>query len=108
MLKDSITVKLIQTSSGDLAHDYVRQIAQWERSQYTSEYAHAAEWVRQKAVEFGFAFAWWCGKPECEATIKEETRATMRNIPLDQPVGEGRCIHCGAPAREKAYFARAY
>ena len=53
LLKDSITVKLIQTSSGDLAHDYVRQIAQWERSQYTAGYALAAEWVRQKAVEFG-------------------------------------------------------
>jgi len=53
LLKDSITVKLIQTSSGDLAHDYVRQIAQWDRSQYTPGYALAAEWVRQKAVEFG-------------------------------------------------------
>lgn len=53
LLKDSITVKLIQTSSGDLAHDYVRQIAQWDRSQYTPGYALAAEWVRQKAAEFG-------------------------------------------------------
>ena len=38
----------------------------------------------KKAVETGFAFAHWCGSGECEEKIKEETRATMRCIPLDQ------------------------
>lgn len=56
----------------------------------------------------GWAFSWWCGERECEAQIKEETRATTRCIPFDQPGGSGTCIHCGKPAQEKAYFARAY
>jgi len=56
----------------------------------------------------GWAFSWWCGERECEAQIKEETRATTRCIPFDQPGGSGTCIHCGKPAPEKAYFARAY
>ena len=46
----------------------------------------------KRAVETGFAFAHWCGSGECEEKIKEETRATMRCIPLDQAdvLGHGR------------------
>jgi prolyl-tRNA synthetase len=62
----------------------------------------------KKAVERGFAFVWWCGNAECEAKIKEETKATMRCIPLEQPGGSGECIYCGGAAKEKAIFARAY
>jgi prolyl-tRNA synthetase len=62
----------------------------------------------KKAVEKGFAFSWWCGNADCEANIKEETKATMRCIPLEQPGGTGQCIHCGEMAKEKAIFARAY
>ncbi len=62
----------------------------------------------KKAVETGFAFAWWCGSGSCEEKIKEETKATMRCIPLEQPGGPGRCVYCGKPALEKAIFARAY
>ncbi len=62
----------------------------------------------KKAVEKGFAFSWWCGRSECEANIKEETKATMRCIPLEQPGGTGKCVHCGEISKEKAIFARAY
>jgi len=71
----------------------------------------------KKAVETGFAFSWWCGGAACEEKIKEETKATMRCIPLDQSLGTGRsaqaggngkCIYCGEPARQKAIFAKAY
>ncbi|HXX15973.1 MAG TPA: proline--tRNA ligase [Candidatus Eremiobacteraceae bacterium] len=70
----------------------------------------------QKAVETGFAYAYWCGGGECEEKIKEETRATMRCIPLDQtavlghPVASASaiCVYCGKPAKERAIFARAY
>jgi prolyl-tRNA synthetase len=62
----------------------------------------------KKAVETGFAFSPWCGSGDCEAKIKEETRATMRCIPLDQTGGGGTCVGCGQPARESAIFGRAY
>jgi prolyl-tRNA synthetase len=70
----------------------------------------------KRAVENGFAYSHWCGSAECEAKIKEETRATMRNIPIDQSLGErdarpsgsGACVYCGKPAAERAIFARAY
>jgi prolyl-tRNA synthetase len=62
----------------------------------------------QEIVQDGWAYAWWCGSTECEATIQEETKATSRCIPLDQEAGDGRCVRCGAKATERAYFARAY
>ena len=62
----------------------------------------------KQAVEKGFACSWWCGNEQCEANIKEETKATNRCVPLDQPGSSGKCIHCGQPAKEKAIFARAY
>lgn len=60
------------------------------------------------AVERGFALAHWCGSADCEAKIKEETKATMRCIPLEQTGGAGKCIYCGESAPEQAIFARAY
>jgi len=62
----------------------------------------------KEVVQSGWADVWWCGEAACEAKIKEDTKATSRCIPLDQPDGEGVCIHCGKPARERALFARAY
>ncbi|MGH2522296.1 MAG: proline--tRNA ligase [Anaerolineales bacterium] len=62
----------------------------------------------KRVVEEGWAFSWWCGDRECEAQIKEDTKATTRCIPLDQPEGEGVCLHCGNPATERAIFAKAY
>lgn len=68
------------------------------------------------AVESGFAYAHWCGSGDCEEKIKEETRATMRCIPLDPAAvlgnggnsGPGACVYCGKAAKERAVFARAY
>lgn len=62
----------------------------------------------REVVQDGWAFSWWCGSAECEAKIKEDTKATNRCIPFDQPPETGKCIYCGQPAYEKAYFARAY
>ena len=60
------------------------------------------------AVETGFASAFWCGREECEAKIKEETKATMRCIPLAQSDSVGTCIFCGQRSTEKGVFGRAY
>ncbi len=56
----------------------------------------------------GWAHVWWCGESDCEASIKEETKATNRCIPLEQPGGEGICIRCGETATEMAIFSKAY
>ncbi len=62
----------------------------------------------QEIVKDSWAYAWWCGRAECEAKVKEDTRATTRCIPMEQPGGSGPCIVCGGNSTEKVYFARAY
>jgi len=62
----------------------------------------------REVVRSGWALSWWCGNPDCEAKIKEETKATTRCIPFEQPGGSGNCIYCNQPAEEKVYFSRAY
>lgn len=62
----------------------------------------------KKVVQDGWAFSYWCESTECEKKVKEDTKATTRNIPFDQPEGEGTCIVCGKPSKRKVYFARAY
>ncbi len=61
-----------------------------------------------EALQNGWAYSWWCESAECEAKVKEDTKATTRCMPIDQPAGAGKCIVCGEPAKRKVYFARAY
>ena len=62
----------------------------------------------KEAVSHGFAYSWWCGDADCEAQIKEDSKATIRCVPLDQEPGKGKCIGCGKEAVERAIFGRAY
>jgi len=62
----------------------------------------------KQVVGNGWALSWWCESKECEAKVKEDTKATTRVIPLEQPSGEGHCIVCGEKATKKVYFAKAY
>ena len=58
----------------------------------------------------GFLLCHWDGTPETEEKIKEETKATIRCIPLDSFVceEEGKCIYSGRPSHRRVIFARAY
>ncbi len=59
-------------------------------------------------VEKGFVRCWWAGSREDEEKIQEQTKATIRVIPLDQPGGKGKCFYTGKDADTIAVFARAY
>lgn len=56
----------------------------------------------------GFISAHWDGTAETEDRIKEETKATIRCIPLDQKIEEGSCIYSGKPSKGRVLFAKAY
>jgi len=56
----------------------------------------------------GFVIAGWCGSAECEAQIKAETQATLRNIPFGSERVQGSCVKCGRAAEGEAWFAKAY
>jgi prolyl-tRNA synthetase len=56
----------------------------------------------------GFVSAHWCGDGDCEAAIKAETQATIRNLPHDTPEEAGTCVRCDRPSRHRVLFAKAY
>lgn len=62
----------------------------------------------KEQVERGFARAFWDGDTADEKRIQEETRATIRCIPLEQPGTVGRCIYTGRETDRQVIFARAY
>jgi prolyl-tRNA synthetase len=56
----------------------------------------------------GFIYAHWDGTAETEEKIKDETKATIRVIPLNNPRENGKCIYTGNPSSQRVIFARAY
>lgn len=56
----------------------------------------------------GFIAAHWDGTPETEQKIKEETKATIRCVPLNNKMEDGVCIYSGRPSKQRVLFARAY
>jgi prolyl-tRNA synthetase len=76
------------------------------RDKNTHRPANYAEF--QSSVESGFALAFWCGNEACEARVKEQTKSTIRCIPLATEAERGACIVCGQPATESALFGKAY
>ncbi len=64
--------------------------------------------LRQVIEAGGWARGWWAGSGDDEARVKDETGATIRCFPFDQPDGAGRCLFTGAPAQRQAIFAKAY
>ena len=78
------------------------------REQNTTEVSTWAEFTTVMEGRPGFVIAPWCGTSDCEANIKSETQATLRNIPMGSPRIEGSCVRCGSPAHVRAWFAKAY
>ncbi|GIV88362.1 MAG: proline--tRNA ligase [Chloroflexus sp.] len=62
----------------------------------------------KEQIERGFARAYWAGSTADEKRIQEETRATIRCIPLEQPGTVGRCVYTGRETDRQVIFARAY
>ena len=58
--------------------------------------------------EGGFLWSHWCGSGECEERVKDDTKATIRNIPMHSEAEEGKCIKCGSRSERRVIFARAY
>ena len=56
----------------------------------------------------GFISAHWDGTKETEEAIKNETKATIRCIPLNNVKENGLCIYSGKPSTQRVLFARAY
>jgi len=66
------------------------------------------EEFKTKVKEGGFILAHWDGTAETEQKIKDATKATIRSIPIDGKMEEGKCIFSGEPSHQRVVFAKAY
>ncbi|HOK37234.1 MAG: proline--tRNA ligase [Bacteroidales bacterium] len=79
---------------------------------FREENTHKADtWEEFKQIldeKGGFVLAHWDGTKETEEKIKEETKATIRLIPLNPEIEEGKCIYTGKKSNFRVVFARSY
>jgi prolyl-tRNA synthetase len=78
------------------------------RQKYTFDIEDYETFKQQIESPGGFFNALWCGSPDCEVRVKEETKATIRLIPFHQENKKGKCLVCNQPASTQVVFARAY
>jgi prolyl-tRNA synthetase len=79
------------------------------RQEHTSETDSYEEFKQIMDGRPGFVISPWCGSADCEAAVKTETQATIRNIPFTSTPAEGKsCIKCGGAATVHAWFAKSY
>jgi prolyl-tRNA synthetase len=78
------------------------------RTEHTTEVNSYAEFKDVLEHKTGFVSAHWDGTAATEDKIKEETKATIRCIPLDRVEEDGICIFSGAPSKGRVLFAKAY
>jgi prolyl-tRNA synthetase len=90
----------IQTEMFGAAHQ-----RQKENTSFVDQWEEFKQTIEKKG---GFIYAGWCGKRSCEDKIQEDTKATIRCIPLDAKKEEGTCILCAEKSQERVCFAKAY
>jgi prolyl-tRNA synthetase len=101
-LADQVQAALTATQRGLL--DDARAF----RDRHTFRPADMSEMGRLLEDPGGFMIAGWCGREECEAKVKAETKATIRFLPVERVEPGGKCIVCGERATEGATWAQAY
>ncbi len=92
----------------DIQQTLYRRALEFQK-QHTYEVEDFEEFKKLLEDPGGFLSSPWCGSAECESLIKNETKATIRVLPLGRDAPEGkRCIRCDAAATLQAIFAKAY
>ena len=102
--QDGLTERIVALLEEIQAALFARALAFREQhSAFVSTYDEL-----KQQIERGFAWAYWDGNDEDEKRIQDETRATIRCIPLDQAGTAGICVYTGKETTQQVIFARAY
>ena len=94
--------EMLQTIQKDLFNNAKKRMDDRTRS------VESYEEFKKEIEKGGFIYAHWDGSEETEQQIKEETKATIRCIPLKPDNNSGECMVTGKPSKRKVLFARAY
>ncbi len=103
---DGLTANVVSLLDAIQKNLYARAVT--FRQEHTHHVTTYGEFTSLMEGRPGFVIAGWCGSADCEAQIKTETQATLRNIPFSAERVSGTCVKCGQPAAGEAWFAKAY
>lgn len=78
------------------------------RDEHTFDIDDYEEFQQRIQQPEGFFRVHWCEEPACEARMQEETKATIRCIPLDAQQENGKCMLCGKPSIQRVIVGKAY
>ncbi len=108
--KTSVAINNIEDYITNLLEEIQNNIFQKALDFRKSRTVKADTWeeFKEQIENSMFVYAHWDGTPETEQKIKEETKATIRCIPLDDDFEDGKCIYSGQPSKRRVIFARAY
>jgi prolyl-tRNA synthetase len=109
--KQTVSIDGLGDTIKDLLNEIqgnIYQRALQYRNEHITEVNNFDEFKQVLAEKTGFISAHWDGTAETEAKIKEETKATIRCIPLDAVEEEGKCVYTGKPSKKRVLFAQAY
>ena len=110
LTKETVSIEGIENYIGDLLNTIQTNIFQKAfdyRASVTRE-VNSYDEFKVEIEKGGFLMCHWDGTPETEDKIKEETKATIRCIPLDGDTTPGVCMVTGKPSAQRVVFARAY
>jgi prolyl-tRNA synthetase len=119
------SVVLVRRDTGEkrivLISDLQKSIVDLLKEIHSNMYEKAIKYLEERTAEVNswdefkekiekgyFLSVYWCGDSAIEKQIKEETGATIRCIPFDEPKQEGKCFYTGKSSRLKVVFAKAY
>ena len=108
--KETLPVEGIEEQIAQLLEDIQKNIFK-KAYDYRASVTREVDTYEDFKVEIekgGFLLCHWDGTPETEEKIKEETKATIRCIPLDGDKTPGKCMVTGKPSKQRVLFARAY
>ncbi len=111
LTKETVAIDGIETVIENLLNDIQNNLfnrAKERQAQSTYLVDTYADFKTTLDEKPGFILAHWDGTPETEEKIKEETKATIRCVPLNNKQEAGVCIYSGKPSTQRVLFARAY
>ena len=111
LMKETVSVSNLSNKIADLLEKIQETLLQKAQTFRDDNTHHAKDWNHFKELiskDAGFVYAHWDGTEETEQKIKEETKATIRCIPLDNKTQDGKCIYSDKPSSQKVIFAKAY
>ncbi len=97
----------IQQTLQNIQRDLFQRALEF-REKYTFVCDDYKQFKKEIEEPGGFFYIHWCGQRACEDRLQEETKATIRCIPLDRKIEDGKCLLCGGVSKERVIAAKGY